>query len=499
MELGVVEILIGMALLFLGFYYYLTSNFDFWKKRQVLGPKPIPIFGNFKDVILGNINPALLVQKFYDEFKNEQFIGLFSRSSPSLMIKDPDLIRDVLIKDFNVFADRAVASIPKNDPFSENLLNLEHERWRPLRNRLSPIFTSGKLKDMFYLMVDCAQNLEEYVNELVKKDQPVECRELSAKFTTDSIGACAFGLNTNALHDENSEFRRFGRDLFASTLKNKFRRLLRELFPKLYAISGQWLQNDATLFFIRSIKETTEYRKKNKVRRNDFVDLLMDLQNQPEKLSTFEFTDSLLTAQALVFFIAGFETSSTTISNALYELAFHQDEQDKLREEIISELKKNENKLTYESIKSMKYLDKVVKESLRKYPPGSILRRTSLAPYTFYGSKVTIPKHTPVLIPVWAIHRDPEIYPNPGEFDPERFSEENEKSRHPMHYLPFGDGPHNCIGARFAKYQTKIGIVAIINKFKVDVCDKTCRTYFIENRSIIPTPVGGIHLKITKL
>ena len=80
------------------------------------------------------------------------------------------------------------------------------------------------------------------------------------------------------------------------------------------------------------------------------------------------------------------------------------------------------------------------------YPPGSFLQRISVAPYTFNGTKVTIPEKTRVIIPVWAIHRDPEIYPDPDNFDPERFCEENVETRHPMNYLPFGDGPHNCIG-----------------------------------------------------
>lgn len=73
-----------------------------------------------------------------------------------------------------------------------------------------------------------------------------------------------------------------------------------------------------------------------------------------------------------------------------------------------------------------------------------------MTPYTFHGTKVSIPKHTNVLIPVWAIHRDPEIYPHPEEFDPERFNDENEKHRHSMNYLPFGDGPHNCIGNKIS-------------------------------------------------
>ena len=85
-------------------------------------------------------------------------------------------------------------------------------------------------------------------------------------------------------------------------------------------------------------------------------------------------------------------------------------------------------------------------ETLRMYPAGSFLQRVSAVPYTFNGTQVTIPEKLRVIVPVWAIHRDPELFTDPDNFDPERFTEENEKNRHPMHYLPFGDEPHNCIG-----------------------------------------------------
>lgn len=85
-------------------------------------------------------------------------------------------------------------------------------------------------------------------------------------------------------------------------------------------------------------------------------------------------------------------------------------------------------------------------ETLRKYPPGTLLRRKNNEDYTFNGTKVTIPKGTGVFIPVFAIHHDPSIYPEPETFNPERFNEDAVATRHAMTYLPFGDGPRNCIG-----------------------------------------------------
>lgn len=163
--------------------------------------------------------------------------------------------------------------------------------------------------------------------------------------------------------------------------------------------------------------------------------------------------------------------------------------------------------------------------------------RQAISNYTFESTKVTIPKTQRVWIPAYAIQRDPDIYPEPDVFDPERFSEEVIKTRHPMFYLPFGDGPRNCIGtnrflkyilfhmhlasiqinkyfhvvrctsyissfpfsgARFAIFQTKLGLIKILRKYKVETCEKTL-PYVNDPKSFLMAPKGGIYLKITKL
>lgn len=134
------------------------------------------------------------------------------------------------------------------------------------------------------------------------------------------------------------------------------------------------------------------------------------------------------------------------MSFALYELALNPDVQDKLAEEIRKYTSENGDKLTYDLLQEMKYLDMVVSETLRKYPPVGNLFRQCTKPYTIPGTNVLIEAETRVFIPIYAIHRDPKYYPNPEKFDPERFTPEEKAKRHPMIYMPFGEGPRNCIG-----------------------------------------------------
>ncbi|XP_025262192.1 probable cytochrome P450 6a13 isoform X2 [Camponotus floridanus] len=495
------EILCGIAAICFAAYYYFTSSYDFWKSRGIRGPKPIPVFGNFKDVILNKKFAGDYLMEIYNEYKNESMIGIFTRKTPILIVKDPDLIKDILIKDFSKFADRGHPVFSeKADPLSQHLFSLEPKRWRPLRIKLSPVFTSGKLKEMFSLISECADHLEQYIEKLVSKNETIECREVTAKYTTDVIGTCAFGIEMNALSDEDSEFRRMGRMVFTPTWQNILRMKIKHAFPWLYEMLSYILpQSEVNQFFTRVVTETINYRETNNVIRHDFIDMLRELKKNPDKVGDIEMTESLIASQAFVFFLAGFETSSTTMSHALYELALNQQIQDKLREEINQEYTKHDSNLTYENVKEMNYLDKVFKETLRKYPPATFLMRQSTSSYTFDDTTLDITKNQKVWIPIFAIHRDPDIYPKPDIFDPERFNDEAIQTRHPMHYLPFGDGPRNCIGARFAVYQTKVGLIKILRNYKVEICDKTLIPYIIDPKAFILAPKDGIHLRIIKI
>lgn len=169
----------------------------------------------------------------------------------------------------------------------ENLFALEPERWRPMRAKLSPIFTSGKLKEMFPLILECAGNLEKYLGKISNTNEPVECREMAAKYTTDVIGSCVFGINMNALSSEESEFREMGRRIFAPGLRQMMRDVLREFAPLLYNTVGSVLQPPGVDdFLINVVRETIKYRRDNKIVRLDFINMLMELADHPEKLDS---------------------------------------------------------------------------------------------------------------------------------------------------------------------------------------------------------------------
>ncbi|XP_046752753.1 probable cytochrome P450 6a14 [Diprion similis] len=496
---GPVETLCAVGIILAGIWYYLVANYSFWKERGIPGPKPEIIFGNTKDPTLVRENFGVSLKTLCDQFPGAPLVGIYDRRTPVLIVRDPELVKDVMIKDFSKFSERGNPVHEKVEPLAVHLFNLETKRWRSLRSKLTPAFTSGKMKNMFTLILECVEHFEQYLDNLAAKGEPIDCREITAQYTTDVIGSCAFGLQMNAMDDDNSEFRKMGRKIFNMDTKIRILRLLRLAAPWLYELIGiPAMSDDITKFFTASVKETVDYRMKNNIHRPDIIEILIDVKTNPEKLD-FELTDAFIASQAFVFFAAGFETSSTTISHALMELAQNHDMQDRLRREITESLEASGGKITYETLRELKYLDMVFKETLRLRPPLPMLVRKAMTDYTFRGTNLTIREGQLIWIPIWDIQQNPEHYPKPEVFDPERFTDEMIKARHPMTYLPFGDGPRNCIGARFGTCQTKLGLIKVLSKFKVDLCDKIQIPYVPSPASFLLEPVGGIHLKFTKI
>lgn len=136
---------------------------------------------------------------------------------------------------------------------------------------------------------------------------------------------------------------------------------------------------------------------------------------------------------------------------------------------------------------------------MRKFPAADGNLRIADRDYKIPNTNYVIEKGMLALIPVYAIHHDPNIYPNPDVFDPERFSEENQTKRHPFTFLPFGEGPRICIGMRFGLMQTRLGLISLLKNFRVEHCDKTPKTVKFSPTSQLISLEGGVWLKLVEL
>lgn len=347
-------------------YVVVKKKYSYWERNGVPYIKPIFPYGNFKGVG-SNVHWGLFMADVYNKLKGTfPFGGLYVFVAHLAIITDLDLIKNILVKDFNHFADRGVYSNEEDDPLSAHLFTLEGTKWKNLRAKMSPTFTSGKLKLMLPIIAQVGDELKICVDETIEENSVVEIRDVLARFTTDVIGRCAFGIDCNSLIDPNTEFRKIGKLLFDTPRHNGlvlfFLLTFNDLAKKLHF---KFFHDDVSSFVTDVIEKTIAYRENSEVKRNDFMDLMLQIKNKgklddDDSAELVSLTVNEIAAQALIFFAAGFHTSSTTVAFALHELAMNQDIQDRTRNEIKSVLKKYDGEITYEGVMEMKYLDNVL-------------------------------------------------------------------------------------------------------------------------------------------
>ena len=351
--------IIALATVLVLLYSLIKWKYTYWERRGVPFIKPNIPFGNVFQ-IGGKFHTSELFLNFYKKMKGKgTFIGLYSFQNPVVMAMDIELIKHIMIKDFNSFVNRGVYHNEKDDPLSGHLFAIEGQKWRSLRTKLTPTFTSGKMKFMYPTMVDVAKEFKSTVDTILKENNgsaDIEIKDLLARFTTDVIGVCAFGIECNSLKDPETEFRQMGRKIFTVQRGRLFKFLFTSAFPSFSrAIGLRVTRPQIEKFFMGIVRETVNFRQEKKIHRNDFMDLLIKLLNEKDGINMNQ-----ISAQALIFFIAGFETSSTAMTFAFYELAKNPDIQEKARREIETVLEKHNGEFTYEAMIEMTYVDQII-------------------------------------------------------------------------------------------------------------------------------------------
>lgn len=353
-------LIIGWTI-FSGFIAYSKLLYNYWEHRGVKQLQINPIWGNwFK---LTTLHHSQLLQEVYDTFKGKcRLAGTYIYTKPIAVILDLDLVKTILIKDFTKFVNRFDYHNP-NDVLAQHLFNADDKIWRSLRTKLTPTFTSGKMKYMFPTIVKVAQDFSAAFEKELEQSNGycMEMHDMNARFTTDVIGTCVFGIECNSLKDPNVEFRRIGRRLFGRKDFNIKWHLMARFYGNILRLVGvKRFPLEMESFFLRIVNDTVLEREKRGIKRNDFIDILIELKNQKDKDGKPLLSMNLIAAQLFVFFAAGFETSSSNMSYGLYELAKNPHIQEKLRNEIQATLEKHNNELTYEAMMEMKYLDQVI-------------------------------------------------------------------------------------------------------------------------------------------
>ncbi|XP_047659426.1 cytochrome P450 3A30-like isoform X1 [Tachysurus fulvidraco] len=462
---ALILILISLLLLY-GYWPY-----SLFKRLGVPGPKPVPFFGTMLEYRKGIHNFDMECFQKYGKIW-----GMYDARQPVLCIMDTEIIKSVLIKEcYSLFTNRR--NFRLNGPLYDAVSVVEDEDWRRIRSVLSPSFTSGRLKEMFGIMKSHSHSLVKNLQKVSERGESADIKEFFGAYSMDVVTSTAFSVDIDSLNNP--------KDPFVTNIKKMLKfDIFNPLFlavalfpfiaPVLEKMDFGFFPIAVTDFFYASLQKIKSERvAQNNKKRVDFMQLMIDSQKSDKnelnsKDTNKGLNDHEILSQSMIFIFAGYETSSSTLSFFFYNLASNPETMKKLQKEI-DETFPNKAEVDYDAVMNMDYLDAALSESLRLYPVAVRLERVCKKTVEIKG--LTIPKGVVVLIPTYALHRDPDYWTDPETFNPERFTQDNKESIEQSAYLPFGLGPRNCIGMRFALVAMKLAAVEILQRFDISLSE----------------------------
>ena len=368
-----------------------------------------------------------------------------------MVVGDPKLIKSIMTGSnaLKSFHDRR--SVKTNHPvMSKFLSSLEGSDWLRVRNIAVKAFNSeSKLRLLESHVNVASEQVMEVLASSSDSKQHVDLKQLWGTYTMDVIASVAF-----AVQKPSAEFVTHASSLFTFPFWRKF---LDYTAPKwLLEPLGFTVLPQPAMDFFQDITEKLIHERRAAASADvepDFLQMMLDVESSDEQLSAKDrkLTHEEIVGQSVLFFSVGYETSSQVLMYTSYLLGEYPECQEKLYEELKS-LENRDGELNHDNLKHARYLRAVIEESMRLYNPVLRMERKASCDFPLGDTGIIIEKGTIVVIPVWAIHHDPDVYPDPETFDPERFMDDKRRAeiRAGSIYLPFGQGKRDCIGKDFA-------------------------------------------------
>lgn len=495
-------IILTLIISFLGIHLFFYRKVYTFYQAGIPYLTPWPIFGNLTGLILKKTSLSQLLKDIYNLNPQAKYVGFFEFSTPVILIRDPELVKSITIKNFDTFTNRRGFADESEDKFvSMELFSAKDENWHKVRNLISPSFTSSKMRIMFTTV---ANKSEQLVNQIVKKEvNEIEMKTLFQRLVTDIMASCAFGVNSNCIDNEKDQFYLIGKDA-ANLEKLNWKKLLLKNLPFVWKLLGMsFVEKHVVEHFKNIVVNAIEIKKEEKKIQPNIMHLLISSIDENVNNDGKEMSVDHITMEATMFFMASLVTSSEIFTYFFYEIAINPEIQEKLHNEIDSFIsnksKESENegdindenetnqKITFQDINNLKFLDATLKETLRLHTTIMFLERVCsknfvLPPSTPDSKTFTLEPGMLLWIPSEAIHHDPNNYNDPEKFNPERFFNKQEKlGLSEPTFLPFGIGPRRCIAYRFAMLIFKAVIFHLLSRCSVKVCSKTPNSLYRMN------------------
>uniref|UniRef100_A0A1B0CVT3 Cytochrome n=1 Tax=Lutzomyia longipalpis TaxID=7200 RepID=A0A1B0CVT3_LUTLO len=455
------------------------SSQRFWAEKGVPYIRGLPFIGIFGKSILLLKNFSVIFSELHHHKrqKDEPISGFYFLKTPCLIVRDIELIKRILVKDFHSFPNRLLEVNPKNDGIAANFLPISRGvAWREFRKVFTRSLTPAHINTFYPLGQEIVKNLEAKLLDgtQLTGSNVYNVLELALQFTCDMTFLFGFGIHTECLKGKDKVHIEMSRMPVGFNFWRYCSFFMYFLFPRLAnffritltpKLSKEYLQN--VFDYLSKIREEKEFQ------RDDLTNTVLEMMKDNKEVFT---TDAAL-VQFGTLQVGGTVGTSSIISFALYELSQNPNIQDKLRMSF-NELTVEKETTEYRDIANLKYFDMIYKETLRLYSGVMFIDREfsgvndsdgySLEPHHTFK----IPRGIPIFISIYGINRDPKYYKNPHNFDPEHF--ESSKENPGMNFfINFGQGPRQCPGQTLSEFQFKMSLFHILRKFRVKKCKKT--------------------------
>lgn len=395
--------------------------------------------------------------KFFIE-QQQKYGNIYKIKLPArqlIVLTDPNWIKYVLVENNKNYT-KSFAYDAIKIFLGNGLLTSEGEFWKRQRRLAQPAFHREKLNFMFQNMVEQTQKCIEQLEVAAQKGSSINLSKLLYRLTLDVVNSTLFYNEVNQTTDTIYQLVSEASIFISNRVDNPFQ--LPEWIPTPSRIKEKEILEKMDKVFY----EVIDRRRNQPEEQHDLLSMLMDAKDEDtgEGMDNKQLRDEILT-----IFVAGHETTQISLGWTFYLLSQNPEKLAVLQNEIDNELK---GKLpSPENCRNLKYLKQVIEESMRCFPPAWIMGRRSIGSDVIDGYE--IPGMTNVVMPIYVVHHDENIWENPYDFIPERFAPENIKDKHKFAYFPFGGGPRLCIGNNFAIQEMQIALIMILQRFNVEV------------------------------
>lgn len=457
------------------------------RRYGIPGPEPSLLFGNYTELKKDRIK---VMEQWAQKYG--KIYGFYEGEVAKVVIGDINIAKECFVKRAHEFIDRP-PMVTDIESILNSLIGLKGDEWKTVRNLLNPSFTSAKMKLMLGIIHHCSDTLLEILGEQVPPHRrtAVNLSKLSQGVSMDVITKCSLGWQSDCQKNADDPVISTIRKILLNSgnaindvciLVPSLGTIMSYIFPLLsYGRLFTSMQDN--------LHQVLQVRKKGTPAVADIVQLMVEAQKNAAsdnerhnetvtsavsdiRPKTSFIKDTHIVSNCFVFLVAGYETTASTLAFTLYELARHPEEQRRLHDELMSFFP-DKDVLSYEDLHALKRFDAVIRECLRLYPPLVLVTSRICTNDTRLTSGHVIPKGSHIILPTWNVLHDADLWSEPYDFNPDRFSERLDGERLAASTVSFGFGPRECIGKRLALLELKAVLSKLVRKYKFSVCDET--------------------------